>query len=107
MLDPQTNKHYVPQQVNRKTVVHVKEKEKKSSKKYVDKNNKNWDFIDLTVDSLPKDGQNPSQNTLTEYCQKDSFSNNSNEIDSRSVSSVASWTSSSNEILYSKTLWVT
>lgn len=107
MLDPQTNKRPVPQQVNGKTVAHVKEKEKKSSKKYVDKNYTNWDCIDLTVDSMPKNCQNSSRNNLTEYCQKDCFSNNGNEIDSRSASSVASWTSSSNEILCSKTLWVT
>lgn len=104
-VDSQTNEHYMPRQMKKKKIVGVKEKEKKS--KCVDINYTKRDCIDLTVDSLQKDSKNSSQNTLTKCGQEDSLSNNGSKIESRSVSSITSWTSSSNEILCSKNSWVT
>lgn len=77
---------------------HTESKEPKSS---VLVNNKKCDYIDLTEDTPQKVSETLLKNTAANTGQRYCFSNNDCVFDMGTISSVTSWTSSSDDILCS------
>lgn len=106
-VNPQIKNDHVPLQLNKKTVVLTKKKKQRPKEDFIvvidDEHNNN---VNLAVDSQENIIQIPSQSTPSKSCSKEYVINNDNKIETGTISSVTSWTSSSNEILCSNNSWV-
>lgn len=65
------------------------------------KEEKHFDTIDLNEDTPQQLIEPTSKNPVAKSCLQDCFFNNNNKFDTGTISSVASWTSSSDDILCS------
>lgn len=109
MIDPidcvnhQTKNDHVPLQLNKKAVVLAKKKKQRPKEDFVividDEHNN-------TVNTQENITRIPLQSTPSKSYFKEYVLNNDNKIETGTVSSVTSWTSSSNEILCSNNSWV-
>lgn len=71
------------------------------------RNEKHYEYVDLTEDSPQKCGTTSLKNAFSESCPKNKFINNDNQSTMETISSVTSWTSSSDDILCSNNnFWV-
>lgn len=106
-VDPQIKYDHVPLQFNKKTVVHAKKKKPKCNEDSIvvidDEHNNN---VNHSVDSQENVTQIQLQSTPSKSYLKEYVLNNDNKIETGTISSVTSWTSSSNEILCSNNSWV-
>lgn len=73
----------------------------KKNKNVIRRGKKVYDYVDLTEDTPRTFNQAPLKINTSESHRKDGFFNNENTFDSATISSVASWTSSSDDILCS------
>lgn len=105
-VNPRIKNDHVPLQLNKKTIVLAKKKKQNPKEDFIvvrdDKHNSN---VNLTVDSQ-ENTRIPLQSTPSKSCLKEYVLNNDNKIETGTISSVTSWTSSSNEVLYSNNSWV-